>query len=415
LKVIHVNQSDINGGAARAAFRLHRALLTAGVSSTMLVQSKQSDDLTVFGGITNIEKLAAFFRPFIDAIPTFFYPRKTVAPFSVGWQPSGRLINQINKSDADLVHLHWICGGMLDINRLLSIKKPLVWSMHDMWPFTGGCHYDGDCERYTQQCGLCDVLGSKKNYDLSSFMFNSKRKVLLNSKNITLVGLSSWISKCAQKSKVFAGKRVVVIPNLIDTKQFSPIERTIARNILGLPLHKKLIAFGAVKSTSDMRKGYSFLIDALRHLNGEDNSELLVFGASSSEYTQSCPYKTSYFGYLHDDVTLRLLYSAADVMVVPSLQENLSNAIMESMACGTPVVGFSVGGNGDLIDHKLNGYLATPFDSQDLAQGISWILESADYGNLSTSAREKIVCCFDSKVVSAQYIKLYQQLLSNVK
>lgn len=412
MKILQINTSDLIGGAARAAYRLHKSLQYAGVKSTMLVQTKKSDDPTVCGESNNTDKLGAIFNPIVDAVPTFLYSHRSSELFSVAWQPSVRLINKINNSDTDLVHLHWIYDGMLSINGLLSIKKPLVWSLHDMWPFTGGCHYDGGCGRYLDLCCHCPALGSKSGYDLSTNRFNVKKKTFLRMNNLTIIGVSRWLSDCAKKSHLLGTKTITSLPNPIDTNIFAPVDRTVARELLNLPLNKKLVLFGAIKATHDRRKGYTELIGALKHLNIEAGFELIVFGCSHPGDQPVSGHKSHYLGHLYDDTTLKLLYSAADVMIVPSLQENLSNIIMESMACGTPVVAFDTGGNADLIDHQTNGYLAKPFEPVDLAAGTRWALESNDYKQLSGSAREKVVRCFDSKVVAAQYMHLYEQILN---
>ena len=409
MKVLIINASDINGGAARAAYRLHSSLLNSGIDSQMLVQSKASDDYTVIANETKIQKGLAKLVPTLDAIPTKFYKNRTKTIFSPAWLPSLGLAEHINALNPDVVHLHWINGGMLRIEELAKIKASIVWSLHDMWAFTGGCHYDENCEGYKQQCGHCKVLASEKENDLSLRIHSRKSKAFVKIKNLTIIGLSQWMAKCAKESQLFSNKQVMHLPNPIDTKVFSPFDKSEARKLLNLPKHKKLILFGAMGATSDPRKGFNELSQALTLL-WRDDIELVVFGSSEPKEPQRFKHKTHYLGHLHDDVSLRVLYSAADVMIVPSLQENLSNAIMESLACGTPVVGFDVGGNSDLIEHQINGYLAQPFDISDLAKGIDWVLNAENYTQLCINAREKIVTTFDSRLVAKQYIELYQQV-----
>jgi len=279
-----------------------------------------------------------------------------------------------------------------------------------MWAFTGGCHYDEECGAYVDSCGSCRVLGSSKDNDFSSYLLKRKLASYSKHKNLTIVGLSRWLASCAEQSRLFKKNKVVCLPNPIDTSVYLPLEKTVARELLRLPLDKKLILFGAMAATSDPRKGYKELCEALGLLNSDD-TELVVFGSSSPKIPDSFNFKIHYLGQLYDDATLRVLYSAADVMVVPSIQENLSNAIMESLACATPVVAFDVGGNGDMVEHKENGYLAKSFDTTDLAEGIEWILNAPNYEQLSANARNKVLLEFDSKVVSKKYMKLYQSVL----
>ena len=409
MKILLVNTSDINGGAARAAYRLHHALLNAGIDSQMLVQSKTSDDYTVIANETKIQKGLAKLRPTLDSLPVKFYKNRTKTLFSSAFLPSFGLAERINALNADVVHLHWINAGMLRIEELAKINAPIVWSLHDMWAFTGGCHYDENCEGYKQRCGHCKVLTSLKENDLSRRIHNRKSKAFQRIENLTIVGLSQWIANCAKESQLFRSQRVECLPNPLDTDVFSPFDKIQARALFNLPTNKKLILFGAMGATSDPRKGFNELSDALSLLE-RDDVELVVFGSNRPKESQDFKYKAHYLGHLHDDVTLRVLYSAADVMVVPSLQENLSNAIMESLACATPVVGFDVGGNSDLVDHQINGYLAKPLDTIDLANGIDWVLNSENYDQLCEKAREKVVTTFATRLVAKQYIELYQQV-----
>lgn len=409
MKVLQINTSDINGGAARAAYRLHRALLDAGIDSQMLVQAKTSDDDTVIASDTKIQKGLAKLRSHLDSIPVQFYKNRTKTLFSPACMPSFGLVERINVLNPDVVHLHWVSDGMLRIKELAKINAPIVWSLHDMWAFTGGCHYDENCEGYKQHCGNCKVLASKKENDLSRRIHNKKSKVFESIENLTVIGLSQWMTKCAEESDLFSNKRVECLPNPIDTTVLSPFDKSQARELFNLPLNKKLILFGAMGATSDPRKGFNTLSKALSLL-GRNDVELVVFGSSQPKSSQGFKHKAHYLGHLHDDVSLRVLYSAADVMIVPSLQENLSNTIMESLACATPVVGFDVGGNSDLIEHQINGYLAQPLDIDDLAKGIEWVLNAENSTQLCINAREKVLTTFDSQVVAEQYIALYKNI-----
>lgn len=410
MNILHVNASDIAGGAARAAYRLHCSLIAEGINSQMLVQAKSSDDFTVIGPSTNIRKGLSKLRPNLDALPVRLYQNRTKTLFSPACIPFSQIAERINALNPDVVHLHWIAGGMMRIEDIARIKAPVVWSLHDMWSFTGGCHYDEHCGAYKHACGNCKVLQSQKDRDLSRRVYQRKQKAYQQKKGVTVVGLSRWLVNEAAASSLFNQYQVVNLPNPIDTDAFAPFDQGAARSLLNLPQDKKLILFGAMGATSDPRKGYSRLSQALEQLTTED-AELVVFGASGPEKGSKFPQRAHYLGRLHDDVTLRVLYSAADVMVVPSLQENLSNAIMESLACGTPVVGFDIGGNSDLVDHENNGYLAKPFSVVDLASGIDRVINHNDYEQLAFNSRQKVLENFDSKVVAPKYIELYCSVL----
>jgi len=409
MKILHLNTSDITGGAARAAYRLHRALLDQGLDSQMLVQSKASDDRTVIAPETKIGKAMGKVRPTLDQLPNRLYPRRKQTPYHASWLPFSGSVRKIRASDPDIVHVHWIAGGNLRIEDLARIQKPIIWSLHDMWAFTGGCHYDEGCGRYQERCGACPVLGSAKDKDLSRWVFRRKHKQFSKVPNLVVNGLSSWLADCAASSSLFRNRKVVNLPNPIDTQVYAPMPKEQAKQILGLAADTKHVLFGAMNATGDERKGFAELTQALE-LMSRDNIELAVFGSSEPENAPSFPFRTRYLGRLQDDISLRILYSAADVMVVPSKQENLSNAIMEALACGTPVVGFDIGGNKDMIEHRENGYLATPFEPDDLAQGIEYCLQHPDPKALRENARAKVERCFAAPVVAKQYVALYEEV-----
>jgi glycosyltransferase involved in cell wall biosynthesis len=404
MKILIVNTSDIHGGAARAAYRLHRSLLDEGVESRMLVQSKSSNDLTVIGPKSKIQQAVGKIRFAMDSLPGRYYKNISKTLFSSGWVPFSRIVNRINEINPDVVHLHWIAGGMMPIEDLAKIKAPIVWSLHDMWPFTDGYHYDSAFD--IQNYGLAEepkVFIQPKNFKRKA---NTYRKL----NRLTIIGLSKWLKDCSWQSKLLGDKPHINFPNPIDTSTFSPINKIQARAFFNLPVDKKIILFGALGAVSDRRKGSRELFEALEHVSAD--YELVIFGSNEPQNSQSLQQKANYLGYLNDDVSLHMLYCAADVMVVPSLQENLSNSIMESLACGIPVVGFNIGGNPDLIDHKLNGFLAKPFDTSDLAKGIEWVLNSDMYDHLCQNARKKVLREFENHVVALKYIKLYEKIIN---
>ena len=404
MKIVIVNTLDNQGGAARSAYRLHKSLLYKGIESYLLVQFKTIDDNTILGPETKIQKVIAKLRSTLDTIPLLLHKTKSKTHFSSAWVPFSGIANKINNLSPDIVHLHWIGGGMIKIEDLKKIKAPIVWSLHDMWAFTDGYHNDPAFD--TNQTSLKDeykVLPQKCIY---------KRKISTYKRlnNLTIVGLSKWIYTCSLNSKLLGSKPHENIPNPINIKTFSPFEKTKSRELFNLPQDKKLVLFGAVAATCDPNKGFKKLVEAIEYFN-HPNVEFLVLGSSKPTNPPKLKYKTHYLGSLYDDVSLRLIYSASDVMIVPSFIENLSNAIMESLACGTPVVAFNTGGNSDLIDHLKNGFLAKPFHSKDLANGLSWILTNENYEELCINARNKVVNEFDDNIISERYLELYKRIL----
>jgi len=439
MKILHINTNDTYGGAAQAAFRLHEALLQSGIDSQMLVANKNSD-LNCITALPKRPQKKVFLNRVTHKFCKFFFNekkplnkyKKTISkkwgPFSPQITSNKCLIKAINEIKPDIVNLHWICRNFLSIEDIAEIKAPIVWSLHDMWAFTGGCHIVADqclphsgegmphcdgidamCDKYTQNCGSCDYLGSNEKEDLSFKVLQRKKIAWGNIPCMTIIGLSRWMENCAKKSAVFMGKNIVCLPNPINTTVFKPVDKTQARMLWNLPNDKKLILFGAISATSTPYKGYDLLIDALKRLSTE-NVEFVVFGSSEPENVPELPHKVRYLGHLNDTVSLVSLYNACDVMIVPSKRENLSNTIMESLSCGTPVVCFDIGGNSDMVSHKANGYLAQPFDVLDLAKGIGWVLNNDEYDTLSKNAREKVASEFDYAIVVKRYINLYEKL-----
>ncbi|WP_343695595.1 glycosyltransferase family 4 protein [Flavobacterium sp.] len=415
MKILIVNSFDNVGGAARAAYRLHKSLLLKGVDSTMLVQRKLSDDYTVHAFPNSLfQELLAKIKHILDLIPLRFYKKKNKTLFSPSWLGFNNVVNQINAFNPDIVHLHWICGGMIKVEDLAKIKAQIVWTLHDNWAFTGGCHIMWDCNKYKANCGSCPRLGSDKENDLSRYVFNRKKKTYSKIPNMVIIGLSQWITNCAKESTLFKTHKIVNLPNPIDTDLFSPFDKELSRNLWKFPKDKKLVLFGAMVATSDINKGYQELKGALELLDN-DNIELVIFGSSEPKEKDFLKFKTHYLGHLSDDVSLVSLYNAVDLVVVPSLQETLPQVAIEAMSCGTPVVAFGHTGLLDIVEHFKTGYLARPFEKEDLANGIQWVLNDDNHKQLSVNSRTKIVENFSSSIVTENYMKLYDEILLDRK
>lgn len=403
MKILMLNSYYDKGGAARAALRLAKALPLVGVEVDYRSVYKKH--------LLPWEKARYLMRVAQDRLPGNFKAKAKVM-FSAGQPDNKSLVKEINSSDADIVHIHWIHGGGLSIEDIAKINKPVVWSLHDMWAFTGGCHYDQGCARFIEGCGNCPLLKSKHRGDLSRRVMKRKMDLFSSKHDIAIVGLSRWMLRQAGRSKATAGMVKVNLPNPINTSAFSPLEKRLARKRLELPQDKKLILFGAMSATDDPRKGYQELIQALRALDvRSEDVEVMVFGSNEPDEKPDIGIAIHYLGNISDDKRLQATYSAADVMVVPSLQENLSNAIMESLACGTPVVCFDIGGNSDMVEHLKTGYLALPCDPLSLAEGIRWVILNKRHGELSANARNKVVEEFDEIPVANRYLSFYQECL----
>lgn len=414
MKSLLLSTSDIEGGAARAAYRLHQGLQGIGIDSQMLVQSQSSDDKFVVAPATRIAQNLARSRIAVDALPLKFYPQRQKTTISLQWLPD-RTLHQVKALNPDVINLHWINEAFVQIETLAKFQRPLVWTLHDMWAFTGGCHYSGECLRYVESCGACPQLGSSQEQDLSRWVWSRKARSWRNL-DLTIVALSSWLAKSAYTSALFRDLRIELIPNGIDTELYKPIDRQFARQLLNLPQDKQLILFGSMNATSDTRKGFHLLQPALEQLSRSgwrDRLELVIFGASRSEHSPDLGFKTHYLGVLKDDLSLAISYSAADVFVLPSVQENLANTVMEALSCGIPCVAFNIGGMPDMIEHQNNGYLAYPYKIDNLAAGIVWVLENAErHQKLKAAARTKVEKNFTLNIQAQRYSKLFNELLT---
>jgi glycosyltransferase involved in cell wall biosynthesis len=407
-----ISTFDVSGGAARAAFRLHKGLIMMNVDSRMLVQYKSSDEKTVITSQNKLEKWINRMRPTLDNLPLAFYPKHNYATFSPQWFPD-LIQSKIKQLSPDIINIHWSCG-YVQIESIAKFAKPLIWTLHDMWAFTGGCQYSLECDRYLNSCGACIQLHSQKEQDLSRWVWERKAKAWKHL-NLTIVTPSVWLAECVRKSSLLQNYRVEVIPNGIDIQRYKPINRSLAREWLNLPQDKQLILFGAA-STSQPRKGFHLLKSALQSLSQtklQDNLELVVFGASQLDEQSNFGFKCHYLGNFNDDVSLALVYAAADVFVAPSTQDNLPNTVMEALACGTPCVGFDIGGMPDMIEHQRNGYLAKPIDVESLAAGIDWVLSDSDRSlNLQQRAREKVEQEFSLELQARRYSQLFAEVIS---
>ena len=412
-KFLILSSKDIVGGAARAAYRLHEAMLSIGADSQMLVQTKYGNSDLVIGAQSSAAKQWANVVFLFNQIPLRSYNERKASFFSPQWVPE-ITASQIARRSPDIINLHWVNNGFLRIETVKLLQKPIIWTMHDMWPFTGGCHYSAGCDRYSESCGRCPLLGSVKEKDLSHKVWKRKAR---NWKDldITIVALSNWLADCARRSSLFGGFPVKVIPNCIDPSVWKPVDKDFARHKLNLPMDKKIVGFAAFRATWAERKGFHMLMPALEILNKsnlESEFDLVILGAYQNKIMMDLAIKTHALGEINDNLTLALFYSAIDVFVLPSMEDNLPNTIMEALACGTPCVAFDIGGVPDMIDHEENGYLCRPFESQDLADGISWVLEDDDRRHrLSDNARQKVITNYSPQVIAQQYHDLYRQII----
>lgn len=416
MRILHVCYADSDEGGAIGAYRLHEAMLSQGIDSRFLaIRKRREDDTVITPGIVT-RGLIRIWNVVGKKIIKLQRTRDTNYR-SLNIFPTG-VHKIINESQADIVQFHWINRNTISIRELTRIKAPIVLKLPDMWAFSGAEHYiaPGATERFRLGYSSNNRQPGDKGLDIDKWIWRYKKKTWrgLNAANVAIVTPSKWLGECARASQLFSHLRVVNIPNPINLNQYRPTAtRQDARIILGLPLDKKLILFGSIQANTDRRKGYHHLRAALEALGKDeetrDKVELVIFGTLSEGKELLSGIKAHHLGTISDERLLVAMYNAADVMVLPTEADNLPNTIQEATACGTPCVGFNVGGMPDMIIHKENGYLAIPFDSRDLAAGISWVLERSDE-TLSKKVRANAEKLFDPAQRVPEYLDLYHHL-----
>lgn len=418
MRVLIVNTSERVGGAAVAANRLMEALNNHGVKAKMLVREKGTDTLTVVGLKGRWRQQWCFLWERLVIYLHLHCSRKHL--FEVDIANVGTDITRLPEfKEADVIHLHWINQGMLsigDIRKILRSGKPVVWTMHDIWPATAICHYARDCKNYKSECHHCQLLpGNGGAHDLANRVWKRKQK-MLDGQSISYVACSQWLCGEAKTSALLSGQKVTSIPNAIDTHVYFPKDKQQVRERLGLPADRKVILFVSQRVT-DQRKGMDYLVEAVRllveqHPELKELATIAILGGHSEELQGQLQLPVYPLGYVSDEKRIVEVYNAADVFVTPSLEDNLPNTIMEALACGVPCVGFKVGGIPEEIDHQKNGYVAAYRDAQDLARGIQWVLQEADYEALSKAAVAKVNRCYSQQSVALKYTEVYNEAIA---
>jgi len=404
MKIVHVN--SIKGGGSIACNRLSEALNLSGVTSqTFNMYSLSMIDTKRVWLNLLIEKI--FFSGYQESKKARF---KFTIPF---WGIDITKYDEVK--NADIIHLHWIYNGFLSLRsfkQLAKLNKPIVWTLHDMGAFTGGCFYSNDCDHYKNSCGNCFYLKKPAENDISSKIYALKKKIY-NGMNIHIVTCSNWLGNLAKESSLFEMLDVRAIPNPINIEIFKPSHSGDIRKNLKLPENKFLILFVAA-NIADERKGMNYLIDAIvklcqKYPEIKGNIELLIIGdVKNASFDFPCNYSLT--GFIAGEAAMCNYYSAADMFVSPSLDDNLPNTVMESLSCGTPVLAFNTGGIPDMVEHKKNGYLSNYKSADDLMNGIYWIYENRLNTELKTNARNKVLTNYNYSIVAEKYIQLYKKM-----
>lgn len=413
MKITIINTSDRTGGAAIAANRLFEALLDRGYDVSMLVNHKTLDHQRIVTvNKSNLARRIAFLRFAMERLWFFFFKKDRSVLFAFSPGLFGRDISRhALVRDADIIHLHWINGGFLSnrtLKKLMSLNKPIVWTFHDMWAFTGGCHYSLDCTYFQTGCHDCHYLKNPGNPDLSTRYFRVKER-LYEHASFSIITCSAWLKSQVLASRLLKHMPVQHIRNLVDLGQFHQLDKREVREELGLPADSRLVLFGAM-NIADTRKGFNYFREALEILHKEEaDIEILLFGKSSPAIMEGIPFRIHDMGVIRSEEEMVKIYNAADMFVIPSVQDNLPNTIVEAHACGTPVVGFDMAGIPEMIDHRKNGYLAKAASAEDLASGIRWLSNEADLPLMRKNARTRAEQQYDPGIIVDEHLALYKK------
>lgn len=419
MKVVHLNYYDISGGAARAAHRIHTGLRQAGVDSRMLVVEKKSQDLNVRYSHNQAPGVSArLINKFLNLwVTTIFNLDRSALSntlFSSCFKSAFDL-EILKKENPDIINLHWTAGQISyeNFSDILNLNIPIVWTLHDQLPFTGGCHYSAGCKKYLATCSDCPQLI----LDLTKAPLLQQNLKVQDKEALTVITPSQWLTSCASSSRVFRHIPCHTIANGIDTKEYLPMAPSIAREQLGIDANDFVILFGA-DSGLEHRKGAQLLIEALsivhRDLRGSPQPRdirVLVFGTPPDDL-EKMGIQATQLGYLRSDAELARAYSAADLTALPSYEDNLPNIILESFSCGTPVIGFNIGGLPDFIVSGKTGELAIPYDTIDLARKIISLYQNESLlRQMRSTCRKVAEQSFAIETTAKNYQDLYSHLI----
>ena len=420
MKIVHIATSDISGGAARAAYRLHSGLRLLNLESSMLVANRSSDDPYVTEIVRRGDLTAGLRR-----LARRYVLHRVAAQYASS-RPAGATFFSDDRSEfgpevmrqlppCEVVNLHWV-AGFIDFRsffRVVPRRSPLVWTLHDTNPFTGGCHYYDSCRRSNDGCGACPELGSAVNSDLSRAIWQRKKAAYscIPDGRLHVVTPSRWLAGEVRQSTLLGRFRVSVIPYGLDTEVFSPRNREMAREVLNIPHDKRVILFVA-DHVRERRKGFALLAEALAALPAEAGIHLVSLGRSALFPNLRSPNLS--LGFIDNDFVLSLVYSAADLYVIPTLDDNLPNTALESMSCGTPVVGFDTGGVPDMVRNGVSGFVVPKGDTGALRQAVLRVLDNpALRAEMSQNCRRIAVEEYDIVLQAERYLALYESLTSN--
>lgn len=412
MKVVIVSNSDSVGGAARAAFRLMSAMIQKNTHCIMAVKRKQSGSPHVIENRSSWKKIKGLVLQKLSSLITKYQRSSSLTLHSLNIFGSD-VYHLVNDENPTIINIHWVNFETLSIRQIAKFRQPIVMTLHDMWAFCGAEHLSPDLPnsafRLGYDMGYDDHLSGLK---INKYIWNLKKKYWIEP--FHLVVPSSWMADCVRTSNLFQGWAVSVVPNALDTNIFKPLDKSFCREAFNLPMNKKLIGFGVFGNIDDPNKGFDLLKKALSSLQDENDYHCVVFGQNPNVDSEELPIPSTYVGHISDDTALSLIYNALDVMVVPSRQENLPQTGTEASSCGTPVVAFAYSGLLDVVEHMKTGFLAEPYDTLQLANGIEWCVENNMDYNLSINARKRAKSLWSYDVVAEKYSHIFERVATKL-
>lgn len=399
MKILHINFSDTSGGAAIAVGRIHNLLLKNNHESKILVCEKISNDDSIIYHKSTLKLIRSLIYDSLSRkILKLFKKTNKETSNSLSLYPTG-LHKKINSLNPDIVNLHWLGNSMISIKEISKIKSPIVWTLHDMWPMCGLEHYSTNKKYF-----INENKSPKQRFNLDDYVWGQKKKYFKKINKI--ICTSNWMYQKAKNSYIFNDKKIKEIPITLDTKFWKPQNKIASKKFFKINSNEQVIAFGADNFLKNNRKGFLYFSKSVEVFLNNSQYKIIIFGESSN-----LPFEKNYsniinLGYVKDKYTLRMIFSATDVMVVPSLIESFGMVALESLHCETPCVVFENTGTTSIVNHKVNGYIAKYKSSEDLKLGINWVLNNT---KIVKSNIKRTLGKFDNKEIISQYIKFLQE------
>ena len=416
IRILHLSYCDRNTGAGIAAKRIHNCICDFNdpeIKSYLRLNTNGIDNKNIRYTKKLIPKYYNLVKKYLERIIIRLIKYEDNKFHSISVLPSLKHL-EINNLDIDIVHIHWVQHETISIEEIGKIKFPIVWTLHDFWPFSATEHYQRDDldKRYIKGYKIKKIFRISEYVDKLCF----QRKKLNWGNNIKLIAPSKWMKDCSNNSLLMKDKEIKIIPNPIDTEVFRPINKNKAKKSLKIETQKKVILFGSIDGGKDPRKGADLLIDVLKCLNfRKELIQIVIFGKKNKfqDIFENTFFEIKHLGIINSDYKLSTIYSASDIFIIPSRAESFGQTAAEAQSCGTPVAGFDIGGLKDIIAHNKNGILIEPFNTRKMALSIENLLKDEEkILKFSKASRQNALQNWDYKKVAKSHINFYKKILN---